>query len=77
MKKKKNKDSICKVTNCGKSAFCKGYCTKHYQQIKHNGKIKEEICLIIPELCKNLGCGRKIFAKGVCQKCYRKERKSK
>jgi len=73
----KNKGKTCKVEKCSDPAFCKGYCTRHYQQIKLQGKIKQEqIYLMIPNICKNLGCGGKVFAKGECQKCYRRERKN-
>jgi hypothetical protein len=72
----KNKGNKCSVEKCDKQAYCLGYCTKHYQQMKLNGKIKEEqIFVAIQGFCKNLGCGGKVFAKGICQKCYRKERK--
>jgi hypothetical protein len=74
----KNKGKICLVEKCGEPAFCKGYCTKHYQQIHLNGKLKkEQTYMCIPGLCKNIGCGGKVFAKGLCQKCYRRERKRK
>lgn len=29
----------CLVDNCNNPIFCKGYCTKHYAQIQHHGKI--------------------------------------
>lgn len=29
----------CSVDNCNNPIFCKGYCTKHYAQIQHYGKI--------------------------------------
>lgn len=29
----------CSVDNCNNLIFCKGYCTKHYAQIQHYGKI--------------------------------------
>ena len=34
-----NSNRICSVENCNNPAFCKGYCTKHYAQIQHHGKI--------------------------------------
>lgn len=72
----RNKGNKCQVSDCIKPAFCKGYCARHYQQIKFHGKIKEkEICLTVSQFCKNLGCGKPIFAKGLCQNCYVKQRK--
>ena len=29
----------CSVEHCNNPVFCKGYCTKHYDQIQHHGKI--------------------------------------
>jgi len=71
----RNKDKICQVTNCNKPAFCKGYCSKHYQQIKFKGQIQQKSFLEIPGLCRNLGCGKPVFAKGLCQMCYVRQRK--
>jgi hypothetical protein len=71
----KNKGKKCSVNSCDKPAFCKGYCTKHYQQMTFSGKIKEKIFLGIPGLCKNLNCGQPVFAKGLCQRCYSQQRK--
>jgi hypothetical protein len=69
----KNKGKSC--SGCSEPAFCKGYCTKHYQQIKFHGKIKEkETHLTVSGFCKNLGCGKLVFAKGFCQNCYTKQR---
>lgn len=72
-----NKGKKCSVVDCSSIAYCKGYCTKHYQQIKFNGKIKEKIYIGISDFCKNLGCGKPIFSKGLCQKCYTKQRLDK
>jgi len=66
----KNKGKKCSVVGCEQNAFCKGFCSKHYQQIKFHGKIQEKPHLILLEFCKNLGCGQKVFAKGLCQNCY-------
>jgi hypothetical protein len=71
----KNKGKKCSVHECDKLAFCKGYCSKHYQQIKFHGKITEkEAALSISQFCKNLGCGQPVFVKGLCQNCYAKQR---
>jgi hypothetical protein len=73
----KNKGQKCLVSTCEKDAFCKGYCTKHYQQMKFKGKIQEKnINLAVEGYCKNLGCGNLVFAKGLCQNCYVHARKS-
>jgi len=70
-----NKDKSCQVSGCEKTAFCKGYCSKHYQQIKFKGTIQQKEYLEISGFCKNLGCGKLVFAKGLCQKCYVRQRK--
>lgn len=70
-----NKGKKCQVHNCDKPAFCKGYCTRHYQQMKFTGRIKEQnISLSIIGFCKNIGCGKRVFARGLCQNCYTKQR---
>ena len=70
----KNKGQTCSIRDCSKPAFCKGYCSKHYQQIKFHGKIKDKVYLEVASFCKNLGCGKPVFSKGLCQSCYVKQR---
>jgi len=72
----KNKGRNCITPLCIKEAVCKGYCYKHYQQIKFNGKIKQRQYVVITGICKNIGCGKKIFAKDLCQKCYLEEKRN-
>ena len=72
-----NKGNKCSVQSCAKPAFCKGYCTLHYQQIKFTGMIKERSTLTIGGFCKNLGCGKLAVVKGMCQNCYVKSRLEK
>jgi hypothetical protein len=72
----KNKGLKCQVVICDKPAFCKGYCTKHYQQVRFHGKITDKNFLLIPNFCKNIGCGKPVFAKDLCQSCYIKQRQS-
>jgi hypothetical protein len=69
-----NKGKVCLIQNCGKPAFCKQMCSKHYQQVKFNGKIKEKNHIILGDFCKNLSCGQPVFAKGLCQNHYVKQR---
>ena len=66
----KNKDKFCKAANCDRNAICKELCTKHYQQQKLQGKLKEKNYMYITDFCKILGCGKNIFAKGLCQNHY-------
>jgi hypothetical protein len=71
----KNKGKKCQVADCRSNAISLGYCSKHYQQIKLTGKIKQKSFMFIEGLCSTLGCGNEVFAKGFCQKCYTKNRK--
>lgn len=71
----KNKNKNCEIKGCSNKAICKGFCSKHYQQIRLNGKIKEKEYMYINGLCKNISCGKIIFAKGLCQQCYLEEKK--
>lgn len=70
----KNKGKECSVQGCDTKAFCKGYCSKHYQQIKYHGEIQQKKHLGVSNFCKNLGCGKVVFAKGLCQSCYTRSR---
>jgi len=73
----KNKGKKCSIGKCCSLAFCKSYCTKHYQQMRLKGVLKQDQTYIhIPGFCKNIACTGDLFAKGLCQKCYRKERKN-
>ena len=68
----RNKFRLCKVPNCNRDAVCKGFCRKHYQQIRSKGKISEKGYIYVYGLCKILNCKNKAFAKGYCQKHYTK-----
>lgn len=70
-----NKGNKCSVAQCDKDAFCKGLCSKHYQQMKFKGAIAKKNYVYIDGICMNVGCGRKVFAKGMCQRCYVASRK--
>ena len=66
----KDKNKKCSVSNCTKEVFCKGFCTKHYQQMHFKGTIKQKDFVFINGICKIIGCGKKLFAKGYCQIHY-------
>lgn len=71
----KNKNKICKAKGCDREAVCKGYCPKHYQQIKLRGKLIEKNYLYVEGICKMIGCNGKILAKGLCQPHYLEDKK--
>ena len=57
----------CKIEGCEDKSYCKGYCSKHYQQFKKYGEgllpVKQTICVVD-------GCNNKYSCKGYCQKHY-------
>ena len=69
----RNRGELCGASNCDRDAYCKGYCTKHYQQIRLKGKIIKKDYVFINGLCKNIGCGNKSISKGYCRNHYMKE----
>jgi hypothetical protein len=69
-----NKGKKCSVSGCDNDAFCKGYCSRHYQQMRYTGKIQEKSYMAVSGFCKNLGCGKPVFVKGLCQACYMRSR---
>ena len=34
---------LCKIDECNRGVVAKGYCNKHYQQVKKHGEIKPDI----------------------------------
>lgn len=75
MKYDKNQNKPCSVSGCGKQAICKGYCSRHYQQIRLRGNIiTKSGGMFVSGVCKILGCGKKTQAKDLCSAHYRQER---
>lgn len=66
----KNKGKMCSVENCDREAICRGYCTKHYQQMKLRGSIIKKDYVYVEGHCKIIGCNKKSFSKGFCQTHY-------
>jgi len=74
----KSLGKICKVERCDRGTYAKGYCNKHYNQMKRNGKIlKKENELIFSStgVCKVVGCNEKSVAKCYCLKHYQRWKK--
>ena len=69
----RNRGESCKEPTCNKDAYCKGYCTKHYQQLRLKGKIVKKDYVFIGNFCKYIGCKDMVAAKGVCRNHYMKE----
>lgn len=60
-------EKTCKVEGCKGKYFAKGYCNRHYNQIRNHGKIFKTY-LDKPSLCQVEGCEIKIKALGYCNK---------
>lgn len=62
---------ICKVPGCNNIHVAKGYCDKHYRQIKKHGKIMDEIYENNKNRkCKIEGCDEKYYSQGYCRLHY-------
>ena len=63
----------CSVDDCGNTAIARGYCAKHYQQMRR-GKLPDKPKIRVsygPEVtCEVDGCDRKIVALGLCRLHY-------
>lgn len=69
----KKKHRVCTVPGCQNKCLAKGYCSKHYSQIREHGKIL--VPKVAPSICKVPGCGKKHLAKGYCSQHYDHMRK--
>ena len=65
---------ICKVDNCERQVHAKGYCGKHYKQIKRCGKIIDKE-YVHYDKCQVEGCNNEARAKGLCNKHYKQNKK--
>ena len=71
-----NLKQVCKAENCGESSRTKGYCSRHYQQIRHHGRLT-------PEreygkrgtYCQVENCQEPQTAKGHCYRHYQQIRR--
>jgi len=71
-----NLKKVCKAENCGESSRTKGYCSRHYQQIRHHGRLT-------PEreygkrgtYCQVENCQEPQTAKGHCYRHYQQIRR--
>ena len=62
---------ICSVENCDCKHFSKGYCNKHYTQVRRHGRIiDEDIASKEVRICEVQNCNNKHFSKGYCKKHY-------
>lgn len=70
------RNRICTVDNCDRPAPYKLYCTKHYQQVKIHGRIKERPKM--HDWCTAPGCNSRANRKvaGLCEKHYMRLRRN-
>ncbi len=66
--------SECAADDCSRDAVSKGYCDRHYRQVRRNGEPKTRRNVVAPP-CKVDGCDRKSDAKGYCPTHYMRWRK--
>lgn len=62
---------FCSVEWCDRRHCAKGYCKKHYYEMKRNGEIR----LPRPERCTVAGCERVHYALDLCHLHWRRQRK--
>ena len=67
---------ICQITGCETKHYAKGYCKKHYAQIKNHGRLTPEKEHEVPKSCQVEGCENKYCSKGYCIKHYHQVRYS-
>lgn len=60
--------NLCSVVSCDKQKYCRGYCSKHYQEYKQSGVLTNQV--FIPPKCNVDGCDTKAIARNLCIKHY-------
>lgn len=57
----------CQVAGCGRSAYARGHCERHYRQELRSGAVQPDPA---PVDCAVSGCGRKAVTRGWCHGHY-------
>jgi len=61
----------CSVAGCGRSAFARGWCGKHYQRwYAHGDPTTYLLCKADPKPCSVEGCGRPVAVRSWCTLHY-------
>jgi len=60
----------CKAPNCDRLVVSRGYCGKHYQQIRKHGRLTPEKEHRRIKNCMADGCNNKVYTHGYCKKHY-------
>ena len=59
-------NEICKVKNCNKGYYAKGYCRMHYARLRRTGSLKRITYLNKGKPCKITGCDSPADVRGYC-----------
>lgn len=60
----------CEAPNCGRLAVARGYCSKHYYQVRTHGGLTPDLERKGKIICKSPGCHEETHARGYCSKHY-------
>jgi len=60
--------AVCSAPHCNKEVYVKGYCRKHYIQIRKYGELKPDKEIYTE--CVVEGCSEKPFSRGLCHRHY-------
>ena len=61
----------CSVAGCTGRYLARGYCIKHYYQVKRHGEVRSASAGPVRRLCKEEGCTSGSYALGRCARHYR------
>ena len=64
-------DRACSVSGCGGRYLARGFCIKHYYQVKRHGEVRSGAPSSVRRHCKEEGCGGSSYALGYCSRHYR------
>lgn len=71
---------ICRVKGCERAVYAKGYCNKHYTQIRAYGELRPDLERVdyskVAKECTEGECHGKVVAKGLCMTHYQQQRRA-
>ena len=68
---------ICRIKNCNRELYAKGYCRMHYERLRRTGSLKRITYLNKGKICKITGCDKPADVKGYCCMHYMRWRDHK
>lgn len=70
---RQNKERVCAVEGCKNQVKARGYCDKHYNQLRRNGELERKICRHNEiSICVIDGCEERAVAMGFCKSHYKR-----